>query len=193
MKLILGSSSKFRKNILEREGYVFSIISPELDEKAVETPDPYKRPLILAHAKADEIVSKVNEPAIIITSDVVVVGGGKLYEKPEDEKQVREFLATWSTGLPSEVVCAIVVVNTETGKRVEGVDIGKVVFKEFPQEVIEEYIKHGEPLLRAGGYAIQHPIMAPYVYRIEGSPNTIVGVSTELLEKLLIEAGYKRD
>ena len=55
MKLILGSSSKYRKELLEKASYVFSVLVPEVDEKDIKTDDPYQRPLILAPAKADEI------------------------------------------------------------------------------------------------------------------------------------------
>jgi septum formation protein len=190
MKLILGSSSKYRKDILEKAGYVFDVINPDVDERKIKADNPYERPLVLARAKADSIVLKLKEPALVITSDVVVVAEGKLYEKPESEKEAREFLKKYSLGMVPEAICAIVIVNTETGEKYEGVEFAKVVFKEFPDSIIEDFIKEGSPLERAGGFGIQHPILRPYIDRVEGEEETIVGLSVNLLKELLIKAGY---
>ena len=185
MKLILGSSSKYRKAILEKAGYTFDVMSPDVEEKAIETSDPYERPLILARAKSDALIAKVTEPAIIITSDSVVVCEGQLIEKPVSEKEARQFLKWYSDGKAPEVACALVVHNTETNKRYEGVDITKVYFKPFTEEMIEDFVREGEPLTRAGGFGIQHPIMKPFIDKIKGTEESIVGMPLHLLEKLL--------
>ena len=192
MKLILGSSSKYRKELLEKASYVFSVLVPEVDEKDIKTDDPYQRPLILARAKADELYAKIKEPALVITADTIVIADGRLYEKPETEEEAREFLKQYSAGLNPEIVCVIVIVNTETGERYEGVDKAKVFFKPFPKAMIEEYMKVGEPLHRAGGFSIQHPIMRPYVDHIEGEEDTVIGAPLHLLEKLLTQAGFQK-
>ncbi len=192
MKLILGSSSKYRKEILEKAGYVFDVLNPEVKEKEIKIRDPYKRPLVLARVKADALVAKVKEPAIIIACDIVVVCEGELYEKPNSEKQAREFLKKYSDGGVPETVCALVVANTKTGKRYEGIDIAKTFFNPFPQAMIEEFIEKGEPFSRAGGFAIQHPIMRPYIKKIEGTEDSIVGMPIHLLKKLLKEARYSK-
>jgi septum formation protein len=190
MKLILGSSSKYRKEILEKAGYVFDVLNPEVDEKEIKTEDVYKRPLILARAKLDAVIRKIKEPAVIITSDSVVVCEGKLYEKPETEEEARKFLKQYSEGLNPEVICALVLINTQTGERSEGVDKTKVFFKPFPDSMIEDFIREGRPLERAGGFGIQHPIMKPYIDKIEGTEESIVGMPIQLLKKLLIQVGY---
>src|SRR6185503_3195901 len=102
MKLILGSSSKYRKEILEKAGYVFDVLAPDINEKWIQTNYPYERPLILARAKADALMKKVKEPAFVIALDTVVIGEGKLYEKPETEIEAREFLKKYSEGLNPE-------------------------------------------------------------------------------------------
>ena len=56
--------------------------------------------------------------------------------------------------------------------------------------MIEDFIKNGEPLTRAGGFGVQHPIMEPYVEKIEGDKGSITGMPLQLLKKLLAEAGY---
>ena len=185
MKLILGSSSKYRKEILEKAGYVFDVMIPNVDEKLIKEDDPYKRPLVLARAKADALVEEIKEPSLVITSDVVVICNGKLYEKPESENEARKFLKEYSKGVVPKAICAIVVTNTETKEKFEGTDTAKVFFKPFSDSMLEEFIKHGEPLTRAGGFGIQHPIMSPHVDKLEGAEDTIVGLSLNLLKRLL--------
>lgn len=190
MKLILGSSSKYRKDILKKAGYVFNILIPDINEKLIKTSDLYERPLILARAKAKDLVKKVKEPSLIVTLDTIVIGEGKLYEKPETEKEAREFLKKYSEGLAPETLSAIVVINTKTGKKYEGVDRAQVFFKKFSNAMIENFIKNGEPLTRAGGFGAKHPIMKPYVDRIKGTEESVSGIPLHLLKKLLTEAGY---
>ncbi|MFA6353770.1 MAG: Maf family protein [Candidatus Paceibacterota bacterium] len=190
MKLILGSSSKYRKDILEKAGYVFDVLAPDIDEKLIKTNDPYERPLILAHAKADALVARVKEPAFVIALDQVVVYEGKLYEKPIDEKEARIFFDHYNTGGVPESICAVVVVNTRTGKRYNGVDKVKIFFKHIPNTVIENFIKKNQPLTRAGGFGIQDTVLEPYVKKIEGTEDSVAGMPIHLLKKLLTEAGY---
>jgi MAF protein len=190
MKLILGSSSKYRKEIMTKAGYVFDVLIPDVDEKLIQTSDPYQRPLILARAKADVLMGRVNEAAFIVTSDVVAVCGGKLAEKPESETEARQFLQKYQKGVAPETVCALVVVNTETKERYEGVDIARTFFKPFPDSMIEDFIQNGEPLARAGGFGAMHPIMKPWIEKIDGREESVAGMPLHLLEKLLKEAGY---
>lgn len=187
MKIILGSSSKYRKQLLEEKGYRIEVMVPDIDEKAIRTDDYYKLPLLVARAKMDALISKVIEPAIVITADVVVVCSSALYEKPKDIEEARLFLKKYSEGHPAEVISALVVTNTENKKRVEGVDVAKVFFNAMPQAVIEDFIKNGDPYSKAGGFGIQLPMLQPYVNRIEGTRECVMGMPTDLLEKLIKE------
>ena len=194
MKLILGSSSKYRKEILEKAGYVFDVLVPDVDEKLINENNPYKRPLVVARAKAEALISKINkiEPALLITSDVIVVCDGKVREKPQSEQEAREFLKEYSSGIGPEGVTAIVIYDTVTGKYYEGVDVAQVFFNPFPDSVIEDFIKNGDALGRAGGFGVQHPLLRPYVKNIIGDEEAIVGMPLHLLEKLLKKSGYKK-
>ncbi len=191
MKLILGSASKHRKEILEKEGYIFDVLVSDIDERKIKTDNPRERPLVLARAKADALAAKVKEPAFIITSDTVIIAGGELREKPETEGEARKFLKEYSAGVAPEAITAVVIMNTETGKRYEGVDTGKTFFKHLPDSFVEDFIKYGEPLTLAGGFGVGHPLMKPYIERIEGDAEAIIGMPAHLLKDLLSKAGYK--
>ena len=187
MKIILGSSSKYRKSVLEKAGYQFETMSPDIDEKAIRTKDYYQLPLLIARAKAAALTSRVSEPAILIASDQVVVCNNDLHEKPSSVEEARSFLQKYNAGHPPETVSAVVVVNTRTGKRAEGVDIAKCFFKPMPAEVMETFIKEGDPFSKAGGFSIQSDIMGPYLEKMEGTIDSVMGMPLALLEKLIKE------
>ena len=73
MKIILGSQSKGRRHVLESMGYEFGVMSSNIDEKAIRFNDPQKLTIALAHAKADALLPRIQEPALLITSDQVVL------------------------------------------------------------------------------------------------------------------------
>ncbi|NQS90060.1 Maf family protein, partial [Patescibacteria group bacterium] len=89
MKIILGSQSKGRKKMLEEMGVEFEIMPADIDEKAIRLKDPKELVLVIARAKADALKPRISEPAILITSDQVVVWQGKIREKPENGKEAR--------------------------------------------------------------------------------------------------------
>lgn len=184
MKLILGSSSKYRRAVLEKNGYQFEVMSPDIDEKAIRTDNYYQLPLLLARAKGEALIPRISEEALVITSDQVVVCNGNLHEKPRDEQEARLFLSRYGLGHPAETVSAIVVTNTKNGKKAEGVDIAKTFYNVIPEEAIDAFVKNGDPYTKAGGFAIQSPILQPYMDRIEGTEDSIMGMPLKLLEEL---------
>ena len=200
MKLILGSSSKYRKAILELEGYVFDVVDPDVDERAIQVENIRERSLVLARVKAEAVAKtllrrgfagqEVKEPAIIIASDQVIICDGKLYEKPEDIAEARKFLAHYNAGGVPESLTAVVVLDTETGEKFEGVDKAKIFFKPLPEEAIKKFIEKDEPLTRAGGFGIKDTALTPYVERVDGTEDSVTGLPMHLLKELLTKAGY---
>lgn len=187
MKIILGSSSKYRRQILTDHGYEFEVMSPDVDEKSIRTEDPHDLPLTLARMKAQVLQENIVEPVLVITCDTVAICNGKLREKPVSEEELRMFLQEYEQ-YPAEVVGAVVVTNTLTGKQVSSVDVAKVYFKPMTQEQINLYIEIGDPYSRAGGFAIQHPAFTPYVERFEGDKEGIIGINVDTVSRLLKEA-----
>jgi septum formation protein len=193
MNIILGSSSTYRKDILAKAGYTFDVISPDIDEKAVRSDDLHMLPLLIAEAKMDALIPKIAEakisaPTLVITSDQIVICGGALREKPKDEEEAREFLRAYSSGKPAETVVAVVVLNTETGKRVSGADTAQVYYNTIPESVIEDFIKNGNALANSGGFAIESPILKPYINKVEGTEESVMGLPIHLVEELMEQA-----
>lgn len=187
MKIILGSQSKSRQNLLRRMGYEFEVMNPDIDEKAIRFDDPKELTLALAHAKADALIPKIHEQAILITADQVVFCEGKIREKPDSAKEAREALYCYKTH-PLETITALVVTNTTSAKRSEGVDVAKVWLRPIPANVIETLIKEGDIFLRAGGFSIENPLLKDYIEKTEGGFESILGLPKQLTERLIKEA-----
>lgn len=185
MKIILGSSSKARRKVLEDNNFVFETLSPDIDELAIRTDDYYQLPLLIAKAKTQALISRVKEPAIIITADQVTVCDGKLHEKPKDENEAREFLEKYSEGNIPETVSALVVTNTENGKQAEGIDVAKVYFAQLPESTIDDFVKNGDPFTKSAGFAVESPILKPYIKRVEGDIDSVMGMPMNLLKSLI--------
>ncbi|MBI4122210.1 MAG: Maf family protein [Parcubacteria group bacterium] len=184
MKLILGSASKSRQKILKAMGYEFDVLAAGIDEKAIRDRDPQKLTLLLGRAKADAILPQLHEPAILITSDQVVAFRGEIREKPIDEAEARLFL-TLTPDEPVQTVTSVVVTNTATGKRVEGLDVVSIYFSPIPKDVIDAYMKRGDCFTHAGGFDVSDPMFKPYVVSMDGEESSVCGLPETLTRKLI--------
>jgi septum formation protein len=187
MKIILGSASQARHNILKRMGYEFEVMSADIDEKTFRDPDPRKLTIVLAHAKADALLPKITEPALLITSDQVVWCQNQIWEKPVDADEARKFLSGYDY-CEASTVTAIVVASTVSGRRVQGVDVAKAVFRPIPTELIDALIADGRVFSWSGAFSIEDPMLKPYVLHITGEKESIEGLPMALTRSLLAEA-----
>lgn len=186
MKIILGTQSVQRKHILEKMGYTFETMSPGIDEKAIRFEDPKQLTLALANTKADALLPRIHEPAILITADLVCVHNGTILEKPENEAEARQFLRGYATA-PVKTVGAVVVVNTETKKRCAGIDTAEIRFRPIPETVIDALIVEGNVFSWAGGFAVEDPLLRDYVEHIDGDPDSVMGLPKNLISEFIVE------
>lgn len=188
MKLILGSASKWRRKILEKAGYVFSVMAADIDEKRIRHEDPKKLALLIAQAKAEALLPKITESSILITTDQVVFCNERIFEKPSSEVEARHFLETYQK-YSAATITAIVITNTSTKNKVYGIDIVNVDFNPIPKKVIEHLISEGEIFHCAGGFQIEdeHGELNPYIKKIDGAIDSVKGLPMLLLKQLLQE------
>lgn len=187
MKIILGSQSENRKSVLTEAGYTFDILVPGIDEKAIRHEDLYELPLRLAKAKAEALLSKIREPAFLVTADQVIVWNGELREKPADLSEARRFLETFSgSEYPAECVNGIQVTNTATGKSILEREISKVFFSTIPQENIDTFLITGVGMQKAGGFDIRHSLIRPFV-KVEGTLESVLGLPMDIVERCMKE------
>lgn len=184
MKIILGSKSPWRKKVLEDAGYSFDVMTADIDEKAIRSEDYKQLPILIARAKAKALIGRIQEPAILITSDQIVVCNNELREKPESKEQAKEYLQSYGT-YPPQTYTSMVVTNTVTKRQEEALDIVKIFFKPIPEKVIDAVIEEGKVMHTSGGFMTEHPLLEPYIECIEGSADSVLGLPLKLTEKLI--------
>lgn len=184
MQIILGSKSPGRKKILEKMGYQFTIMDPNIDEKSIRHLDPKELVLELAKAKAQKLLSSINQDAILITADQVVLCNNRILEKPKDFNEAKIYFHLHSQ-YPAKTISAIVVTNTKTKAQFSGVDIAEVFFKAIPEDIIAKIASQDYVLHCAGGFSLDDPLLKKYIEKIDGTEDSVTGLPIDLTKKLI--------
>lgn len=187
MKFILASGSPRRKEILENISLEFEIMADESDEIMIEGEKPYDTVKRLSMQKAKNIASRVEaeENTIVIGADTVVSIDEKILGKPKDEREAKDMLLTLS-GRINTVYTGLAVLETQSGKAVSEFVSTGVKFRSLSEKEIENYIKSGEPMDKAGAYGIQK-IGGLFVESINGDYFNVVGLPLCRLGEILSE------
>lgn len=191
-KFILGSASASRQALLEATGASFEVMVPDIDEKALgERANGNADALVrlLAGAKADALIGQLRSNdtgAILLTGDQVVTYRGEIREKPRDINEARDFIESYASA-PCSTVGAICLHDLTSGRRIIGVHTANVHMAPLPSHIIDELLVEGTVLHCAGGLMVEHPILSPYLRRVEGGVDSVMGLSTTLLANLLEE------
>lgn len=167
-------------------GCRFEVMAADIDEKAIRNIDPKKLTLLLAHAKADALLPQVRKESVLITSDQVVAYRGAILEKPASEDEAREYLKGYGES-PAVTITAVVVTHTPTNRRLEGVDVARVVFRSIPSSVVDQVVQSGRILQNAGAFSIEDPLLGGYIVRIEGEPESVMGLPKQMTLRLVQE------
>ncbi|MCK4408694.1 MAG: septum formation protein Maf [Candidatus Eisenbacteria sp.] len=184
MPLVLASSSPRRRRILEGLDLEFVVEPPGTDENvdAGETPEDHI--VRLAGMKAAEVARRYAE-GTILGADTIVVVDGVMLGKPSDPPDAVRMLNAIS-GRWHEVLTGLAVVRCSDGATVRGLERTKVLVRELSDSEIEGYVAGGEPLDKAGSYAIQE-CGAAVVSRVDGCFYNVVGLPVVRLGLLLKE------
>jgi len=190
--IVLASSSPRRRRLLRELGVGFSVRVPDVDERPLpgELPGPHVRRLALAKARA---VARELAPGCgvrwVIGADTVVVLDGKILGKPRDPKDAAGMLAQLS-GRTHEVLTGVALVPTGGGRGRTAVVCSRVEMKLLDEATIRRYVAGGEPLDKAGAYAVQGR-GRHLVARVSGSLTNVIGLPLERLGQLLTIAGLE--
>jgi septum formation protein len=173
--LVLASNSPRRQQILKDAGISFIIRAPNVPEEPLsgESPGGYVRRL--AEEKAFAIPIESGE--IVLAADTVVVVDEQVLEKPRDHADARRMLSLLS-GRTHEVLTGICL-RSEARKIVDAATT-RVHFLQLTAEEIEDYVRSGEPMDKAGAYAIQG-LASKFIDRIEGCYFNVVGLPMALV------------
>jgi septum formation protein len=172
-KIILASGSPRRKELLEQIGLKFEIVESGYEEDMGMISDPYGLVKFLALKKAENVAEQ-NEDAIIISADTFVVLDGEFIGKPKNREEAEELLKRLS-GKIHEVVSGFAIIDTKDNNIINDFGKAKVKFRALDDTEIKEYVATGEPLDKAGGYAIQNKASV-FIESIEGDYYSIVGL-----------------
>ena len=182
MEIVLKSSSPRRKELLSKMGYDFTIKVFDVDETIDLNKTPYENVKLLGYKKAS-VNMDLDYGKVLIGCDTIVVLDNKIYGKPKNEEEAFEMLKKLS-GKKHQVMSGLCVIYKE--KVYNDVEVSDVYFRDLTDEEIRNYIDTKEPFGKAGSYAIQG-IGKSLVSHYDGSLNNIIGLPTEMLEKILGE------
>jgi septum formation protein len=192
VKIFLASSSPRRAEILRNAGIAFEIRAPQIDEAAL--PGERARAMVarLAEAKARATAARIGgamRECIVVGADTTVELDGEILGKPRDSSHAREMLAKLS-GRTHYVLTGLFLLRSPGGATRAAVEDSAVTFAPLDEKEIDEYVATGEPLGKAGAYAIQG-LAGRYIPRIEGCYFNVVGLPLARLYALLRELDWR--
>lgn len=186
MRIVLASASPRRKELMELVRLKFEIQPSNIEEILDERLSVPKRIEKLSFQKASDVAGKLNEESIVIGADTVVELDGKILGKPKDKEDAKDMLIMLSGNTHNVITAISVLKSNDPSSLVTAHEITEVKFKKLTEQEIENYVNTGEPLDKAGAYAIQG-IGVLLVEKINGCYTNVVGLPIPLLTRKLSE------
>lgn len=175
-KIILGSNSPRRKELLKGLDIDFEVITNDIDEAYPDKMDAAAIPVFLAEKKASSY--SLDENSLVITADTIVWLNGRMYGKPADRSDAGRMLQALA-GNMHQVITGVCIKTLKKTKTFHAVT--NVYFSQFTDEEIEYYLDHYKPYDKAGSYGVQDWIGYIGVERIEGSYYNVMGLPIQRL------------
>ncbi len=187
MKLILGSTSPFRKQLLERLHLEFSCAAPDIDETPLAGESIENMVMRLAELKAEAVAAQIKargEDVLIIGSDQSAALNGQPLSKPGNfDNAVRQL--TEASGQRIVFQTGLCLLNTRTGRKQTLCEPYTVVFKKLSAQTIERYLKIEEPYNCAGSFKSEGLGIALFEKMQGDDPNSLIGLPLIRLIKML--------
>jgi len=180
--LVLASNSPRRRQLLALTGWIFNLRPASIDESPLPGEHPGDYVLRLARGKAAASAQE-GSPAIYLGSDTTVADGMEILGKPLDEEDAVRMLRQLR-GKEHTVYTAIVLHDTLSGQTVSELCTTRVPMRAYGDAEIDAYVRSGDPLDKAGAYAIQHPEFKP-VDQFHGCFASVMGLPLCHLERSL--------
>ena len=173
-ELYLASASPRRRELLAQIGVSFRVLPSSVDESVLpaEQPEHYVERLARAKAMAGRALLPVDADVLVLGADTSVVLDGRILGKPEDRDDARQMLQALS-GREHQVLTAIALAGRE-GCAARLV-VSRVTFRAITPTEVQAYWATGEPVDKAGGYAVQG-LAAIFIKQLQGSYSAVVGL-----------------
>ena len=190
MKLILASGSLRRAEILAAAGIPFEVRATKTDESRLAGESPEQMVERLARTKAQAAATGVNASSLymILGADTVVVEGEEILGKPQNAADARRMLLKLR-GREHRVITGFALLRVQDGEIRAGHETTRVWLSAMTDAEVDAYVASGEPLDKAGAYAIQG-IAGRYIPRIEGCYFNVVGLPLARVWKALTDLGW---
>jgi septum formation protein len=197
--LVLASASPRRQELLRNASISFTVQPADIDETPLPNEDPIACVERLAREKAF-VISKLRPRDLILGADTTVVVNGMMLAKPADAEDAARMLRLLS-GRTHQVITGVCLASlsqsaskkdkprTETCELTTSSETTLVTFAELSDAEIRDYVATGEPMDKAGAYAIQG-IASRWIPRIEGDYSNVVGLPVALVCRMLRQQGY---
>jgi septum formation protein len=187
IKIILASASPRRAELLSNLHLQFEVVPSSVDEWPYQGEPIADYTIALARAKVTSVVTCFSS-SFVLGADTVVVTDNEILGKPSGQADARRMLEMLS-GKWHSVITGVVVRNMDSGIETAGHEVTRVSFTRLTDQDIGWYLSTGEPLDKAGAYAIQGGA-ALFIDQILGSYSNVVGLPVQLVYRLLLDAGY---
>ena len=184
--IILASTSPRRKELMEKLRLPFVIEAPDYEEDMTLKVSPIKLAKILSAGKALSVAKK-HKDGIVIGADTFVALKGQLLGKPKNKVEAKAMLKKLS-GQEVDVITGMTIIDVASKKKVSKTTVTRVFIRKLANEEIDNYIASGEPMDKAGAFAIQS-LGAVIIRKIEGDFISSLGLSLFILAKELKKFG----
>lgn len=192
-ELLLVSQSPRRRELLSEAGYFFRVDTVKVSEIIDENLNLADAIMQVARQKAEAYLDAhkhlKSQKILILSADTVVVFGAQILGKPRNATEACQFLRQLS-GEEHSVITGIYLLNMATGEHFAGTEESRVRFRDLTDDEIAAYVATGEPMDKAGAYAIQGE-GGKLVAKFDGSWSNIVGLPMELLERVLRDKNWQ--
>jgi septum formation protein len=184
--LVLASASPRRSELLRNAGIPFEVQAADVPEVPMKGEKPLEFAMRVARAKADAI-AQLRPEAFILAADTIVVVDNKILNKPEDSADATRMLRLLSDRA-HDVTTAVCLIFPQAAERITTQETTRVHFSLLTDDDIATYIATGEPMDKAGAYAIQG-IAGRWIDRIEGDYFNVVGLPVAKVYRILRQCG----
>ena len=186
-RLVLASSSPRRQELLRNAGFTFEVVPSRIDEDNRPDADPIAHAERLAQLKAEEVAQRFapEEDVVVLGADTVVVAEGTVLGKPRSPEEAAAMLEKLS-GREHQVITGVALLAPGGMRRAVAHETTRVFFRPLTRQEIEDYVASGEPLDKAGAYAIQGRA-GRFVTRLEGCYFNVMGLPVALVDRLVRE------
>ena len=188
-RLVLASTSQYRRQLLERLGIRFTVAAPNVDEKPLPGEGPVDLVARLARAKAEAVAHR-HRDSVVIGSDQVALFGREIIGKPGNPERCIEQLKSFS-GQRLAFHTAAHLVHSDSGANEGHLDVTTVQFRKLTDEEIQRYVARERPVSSAGAFKVE-ALGISLFERIESQdPTALIGLPLIWLSAAMRRAGFQ--